>query len=321
MTADGTTVPSPKRPLAGRAAERARLRQLLATTVAGDSAVLVVRGGPGLGKTALLDDAAEDATTHRVVRVHGTAAEADLPYAALHLLCSALPVELALLEAHQREALETLVGLRAGPTPDRFLACVAVVELLALAARTRPLLCVVDDVQWLDEASAYVFAFVARRVGAVSVALLFADRGERFTGLPDLVLDGLTHFDAQQLLDSVLPAALDDAVLERMIAEARGNPRVLVDSVRYASPVELAGGYDAAFSNRGEADLLADLAPDSRSLLILAASEPLGDPVRLWRAAARLGIDASAAEQLEAANLVSFGAWVAFRHPRLRWMI
>lgn len=307
--------------LSGRGPERTRLRQLLAITAAGRSAVLVVRGAVGLGKTALLDDVARDATGHRVVRVRGTVAEADLPYAALHLLCSALPAELARLEAHQREALETVVGLRAGPTPDRFVTCVAVMELVALAAEQQPLLCVVDDVQWLDEASAYALSFVARRVGPVPVALLFADRGERFAGLPDLVLEGLTHMDAHRLLDSTLPAALDEAVLERMIAEARGNPRVLLDSVRGASPAELAGGYDAVTSKCGEAALVADLAPDSRLLLILAAAEPLGDPVRLWRAAARLGIETSAAEQLEAANLVSFGAWVAFRHPRLRWMI
>ena len=224
MTEDGVTVRGTELPLVGRGPERARLRQLLAITVAGRSAVLVVRGEAGFGKTALLEDVARDAPDHRVVRLRGTAAEADMPYAALHLLCSALPVELARLEAHQREALETVVGLRAGPAPDRFLTCVAVVELLALAAMTQPLLCVVDDVQWLDEASAYVLGFVARRVGPVAVALLFADRGERFTGLPDLVLGGLTHVDAHQLLDSALPAGLDDAVLERMIAEARGNP-------------------------------------------------------------------------------------------------
>ncbi|MEV6283836.1 AAA family ATPase [Kribbella sp. NPDC051770] len=321
MTADGLTVPSPQLPLAGRGPERARLRQLLATTVSGRSAVLVLRGDPGLGKTALAEDLASNATGHRVIRIRGTVAEAAMAYAALHLLCSALPVELARLETHQRDALETAVGLRAGPRPDRFVLCVAVLSLLTLAAEEQPVLCVVDDLQWLDEPSTSVLSFVARRVGPVPVALLFADRGDRVTGLPELVLDGLTHLDAHQLIDAALPAVLDHAVLERMIAEARGNPRVLLDSVRTASPVTLAGGYDSDPSYRGEPALLDGLAPASRSLLILAAAEPMGDPVRLWRAAARLGLEAGAAQQLEAMNLVSFGAWVVFRHPRLRWTI
>jgi DNA-binding CsgD family transcriptional regulator len=283
--------------------------------------VLVLRGQAGLGKTALLEDLATSATGHTVVRIRGTVAEAGMAHAALHLLCSALPAQLARLEVHQRDALETAVGLRAGPPPERFLLCVAAMKLLALAAEEQPVLCVVDDVQWLDEASVSVLSFVARRVGPVPLALLFADRGERITGLPELVLEGLTHLDAHQLLDTALPTLLDHAVLERMIAEARGNPRVLLDSVRSASPVALAGGYEAVTSYRGEPALIDGLAPDSRLLLILAAAEPMGDPVRLWRAAARLGIEASAAQQLEAVSLVSFGAWVVFRHPRLRWTI
>lgn len=321
MTVDDRIVPSTHPPLTGRAQERARLRQLLSATAGGRSAVLVVRGEAGVGKTALLNDLAEGATDHRVVHVSGSVAETDLPHAALHQLCSALPTELAALEEHQREALETAVGLRAGSAPDRFVTCVAVQELIALAAEQQPLLCVVDDAQWLDEASAHVLGFVARRVGPVPVGLLFADRGERFTGLPELVLGGLTHVDARRLLDSLPAAALDEAVLERMIAEARGNPRVLLDSVNGASAIELAGGYAGGASKAGDASLVAHLAPDSRRLLILAAAEPLGDPVRLWRAAARLGIETRSAEQLEAANLVSFGAWVTFRHPCLRWVI
>ncbi|TCC26840.1 helix-turn-helix transcriptional regulator [Kribbella speibonae] len=321
MTADGLSVPTPQLPLAGRGPERARLRKLLATTAAGRSEVLVLRGGAGLGKTALMEDLATNAIGHRVVRVRGSIAETGMAYAALHLLCSALPAEVARLETHQRDALETAVGLRAGPPPERFLLCVAVMSLLTLAAEEQPLLCAVDDVQWLDDPSTDVLSFVARRVGPVPVALLFADRGERVTGLPELVLGGLTHLEAHQLLDAALPAALDHAVLERMIAEARGNPRVLLESVRSASPVALAGGYDADTSYEGEPALFDGLAPESRLLLILAAAEPMGDPVRLWRAAARLGLEASAAQQLEAENLVSFGAWVVFRHPRLRWTI
>lgn len=305
-------------PLVGRGAERARLRQLLATTAGGRSAVLVLRGGPGVGKTALLGHTAQEATGHRVVTVHGVPAEADLPYSALQLLCSALPAELAQLEQHQREALETVVGLRAGPPPERFLVGVAVVELLVLAAGRQPLLCVVDDVQWLDEASAYVLAFAARRLGPVPVALVFADRGDHFPGPPDLVLAGLGHAEARRLLRSALSAPLDEAVLERIVVEARGNPLVLLDSVREVSPVELAGGYGVPASTGAGAAVVTGLAPDSRLLLLLAAAEPLGDPVRLWRAAARLGVQPRAAEQLEAAGLVSFGAWVTFRDPHFR---
>ncbi|MFG1911453.1 AAA family ATPase [Kribbella sp. NPDC048928] len=316
MSVDGTIARGKDPDLVGREPARARIRQLLAATLDGHSAVLVVRAAAGLGKTALLEDVATAATEHRVVRVRGTAAETDLPYAALHLLCSALPVELGELDGHQREALEIVVGLRGGPAPDRFLVCVAVLELLVRAAHKRPVLCVVDDAQWLDDESAYVLGFVARRVGPVPIAVLFADRGNLFAELPELVLEGLNHADAYQLVRSVLPIALDEAVLERLVVESRGNPRVLRESVLGVSPVELAGGYRPPSSIGLE--MLDGLTPESRSLLTLASAEPLGDPVRLWRAAAGLGIRARAAQQLEAANLVSFGAWVSFRDPGLR---
>ena len=305
-------------PLVGRRAERAVLRELLATADAGRSAVLVLRGEAGLGKTALLDDAARAAVSHRVVRVHGVAAEADLRYSVLHLLCSTLSDELARLERHQREALEIVVGFRAGPPRDRFLIRVAVVELLALAAKERPLLCVVDDAQWLDEATASVLAFAARRLGPVPVALLLADRGTSFPDLPSLTLDGLEHADARGLLESALPVPVDEAVRERIVVESRGNPMVLLDAIRAVTPVKLAGGYGVLATTDAGPAPVAGLAPESRLLLILAAAEPLGDPVRLWRAAARLGITSHAADQLESASLVSFGPWVTFRDPRLR---
>lgn len=319
---DGMTTTVAAVPLVGRDVERARLRQFLVSAAAGQGGVLVVRGAaPGIGKTALLEYAAQAAVGHRVVRLQGSVAEADLPYSAVHLLCTDLADELAQLGQPRREALQTAVGLRAGPPPDRLLVCVAVLELLTLALRTQPLLCVVDDVQWLDEASAHVFAFVARRVGPVGVALLFADRGSGLGGLPCLVLDGLSHTDARKLLRAALPTSMDEAVIERIVAEARGNPLVLLDAVRGASPMQLAGGYGAVAANDAEDASVAALAPDSRLLLILAAAEPLGDPARLWRAAARLGIAPGATEPLESAGLVCFGAWVAFRDPRLRWSV
>lgn len=304
-------------PLIGRGAERARLERLLTSgTVRGD--VLLLRGAPGVGKTALLVDLAKAAVDHRVMWVRGGATEADLPYSALHLLCSAMTAQLGRLERHQRETLETAVGLRAGPPPDRLLVSVAVVALLSLAAETRPVLCVVDDTQWLDPASAGVLAFVARRLGEMPVTLLFAGRRDAFAGLPHLALDGLNHADARRLFDMALPAPIDAAVVERMVTEARGNPRLLIESARAASPVALAGGYGAVASNDVEDGVLAGLAPDSRLLLVLAAAEPLGDPARLWRAAGRLGIPGTAAEPLESEGLLSFGARVAFREPRLR---
>ncbi|WP_432163599.1 AAA family ATPase [Streptomyces tendae] len=319
---DASTAPCAALPLVGRDLERARLRQLLVSTVSGQGAALVVRGTlPGIGKTALLEHAAQAAVGHRVVRLQGSASEADLPYSAVHLLCTALADELMQLGQPRREALQTAVGLRAGPAPDRMVVCVAALELLSLAARTQPLLCLVDDVQWLDEASAHVFAFVARRVTPVRVALLFADRGDRLGGLPCLTLARLNHTDARKLLRATLPSSMEEAVVERIVAEARGNPLVLLDSVRGASPVQLGGGYGVVASHPAEDAAVASLAPDSGLLLLLAAAEPLGDPARLWRAAARLGVAPQAAESLEMAGLVSFGPWVTFRDPRLRWSV
>ncbi|WIX76551.1 AAA family ATPase [Amycolatopsis carbonis] len=299
-------------PLVARDPEHAQLRELLAA-----GGTIVVRGAAGLGKTALLTHLANAADEHRVLTVRGIAAEADLPYSALHLLCSALPTELAKLHAHRREVLESAVGLRIGPTPERLPVCVAVVELLALAAEQRPVLCVVDDAQWLDESSAAVLAAVARRLGPAPVTLVFAEHGERFADLPGLRLEPLGHAESRELLVSALDTPLDDAVLDRVVAESRGNPRLLLDAVRPTGG--LAGGYGVVpLSCPETARTAATLTPDGRLLLILAAAEPLGEPVRLWQAAARLAIGPDAAEPLETAGLVSFGAWVTFREPRLR---
>ncbi|WP_411093604.1 AAA family ATPase [Streptomyces sp. 049-1] len=319
---EGRTTTAAALPLVGRDLERARLRQLLVSAAAGKGAALVVRGAvPGIGKTALLEHAAQAAVGHRVVRLQGSTSEADLSYSGVHLLCTALADEVAHLGDPRREALQTAVGLRAGPPPDRLLVCVAVLELLTLAARTQPLLCLVDDVQLLDEASSHVFAFVARRVAPVRIVLLFADRGESLGGLPCLALDRLSHTDARKLLRAALPSSMEEAVVERIVAEARGNPLVLLDAVRGVSPLQLAGGYGVVASHLAEDAGVASLAPDSWLLLLLAAAEPLGDPARLWRAAAHLGIASRAAEPLEWAGLVSFGAWVTFRDPRLRWSV
>lgn len=306
------------RPLIGRGRERTRLHQVLAVTASGRSAAIVVRGGPGTGKTALIDHVANNAAGHSVVRVRAVAEEAGLPYSALHLLCLAVRTELALLKPHHREALDAAVGLRAGPAPGRLRIGVALVRLLALAAATRPVLCVVDDMQWLDESSAQVFAFAARRLEAAPVALVFAGRGARFAGLPELVLDRLNQGDARRLFEQALTASIDVAVVERIVAEARGNPLALLESAARSSSAELAGGYRIPASNIVEFPALARLSTDATTLLLLAAAEPLGDPARLWRAAASLGIRASAAEQLESEGMLRFGQWVTFQDPALR---
>lgn len=255
----GSATPSttwPPLPLVGRGSACARLEQLVEAAAEGRGGALVVRGAAGIGKTALLDHAETTSVGQRVARIRGVATEADLPYASLHLLCSALGPELTQLEHSSREMLETAIGLRVGPVPDRLLVGVALVGLLARTARTRPLVCVVDDMQWLDAASADVLAFAARRLATVPVALLLAGRGGRFNGLPELVLGRLGYVKARQLFESALPAPIDPAVVDRVVAEAAGNPLVLIESARAGSLVELAGGYGVPEVEAGDGALV-----------------------------------------------------------------
>lgn len=316
--------------LVGRAVECSRLRAALRETGAGRSAVLVLRGDAGIGKTALLDRTAAAATNHHVVRLRGVAAESDLAYSALHLLCSSLSDEFVRLAPHQHAALEGAIGLRAGAPADRIVIGVATLALMCQAAESQPLLCVVDDAQWVDRASAQALAFAARRLAAVPVdmpvALLLAQRPpsgrDEFLGLPRVDVAGLSQADARRLLDVARPGPLDESVADRMVAESGGNPFALLTSVRTVAPAELAGGYGVAVPRElptGAArELLAGLPPDNRLFLVLAAAEPLGDPGRVWRAAAELAIPVGAAESLESAGLLSFGTHVAFRDGLLR---
>ncbi|HJP80091.1 MAG TPA: AAA family ATPase [Pseudonocardiaceae bacterium] len=308
----------PQSPLIGRGRESARLGELLSTTRAGRGAALVVRGEARIGKTFLVDHVAHAAVDHRVVRIRAAATEAGLPYSALHLLCLAMIDDLARLRPHHREALEAAVGLRADRVPDRLRLGVALVRLFGLAAADRPLLCVVDDMQWLDESSAQVLAFAARRLGGAPVALLLAGRGDRFGGLPDLVLAGLRHEDARALFGHALMVSMDRAVVERIVAEARGNPVALLESAARSHSADLAGGYGVAAPADVETPAPITVPVQARLLLVLAAAEPLGDPALLWRAAAHLGLPASAAEQLESDGLISFGQWVRFRDSSSR---
>ena len=230
--------------LVGRRAERARVDQLLTTLRAGRSGVLVLRGEPGIGKSALLAYAAQKAAGVRVLPTLGVEPEAELAFAAVHRLCLPLLDGLATLPAPQRGALETTFGMDDAAPPDHFLIALAVLNLMAQAAQVRPLLCVVEDADWLDPASAQVLAFVARRLLEEPIVILFACRRapSELSGLPELVLGGVGDADAHVLLDSASPAALDPHIRDRIIAEARGNPQALLALPRGLTPTQLASG-------------------------------------------------------------------------------
>jgi DNA-binding CsgD family transcriptional regulator len=313
--------------LLNRQRERAALDGLLGDLRSGRGRALVVRGEAGVGKSALLEYVIAVAPDIRVARSAGVESEMELAFAGLHQLCAPLLDRLEGLPAPQRDALGIAFGLRAGGAPDRFLVGLAVLTLLSEAAEDRPLLCLVDDAQWLDRASAQVLAFAARRLLAEPVGLLFAarDPGEQLGGLPDLEVRGLRDEDARRLLRSVVPIRLDAQVRDRILAETHGNPLALVELPRGLSPAQLAGGFgltgaqpvperiEESYRRRVEA-----LPADTRLLLLVAAAEPVGDPVLVRRAAGRLGIPASAATAAEADGLVEIGTRVRFRHPLVR---
>src|SRR3954452_11478454 len=231
--------------LLGRRRERNVVDRLLEQVHGGRSGVLVLRGEPGVGKTALLQYAADSASALRVVRAVGVESEMELAFAALHQLCSPMLHRLDQLTSPQRDALATTFGLRAGAVPDRFLVGLAMLSLLSEAAAERPLVCVVDDAQWLDRASAQVLAFVARRLRAESIVLLFATRepSQEFRCLPELVVEGLRDSDAHELLRSAIPGRLDGQVLDQFVAETGGNPLALLELPRGLTPGQLAGGF------------------------------------------------------------------------------
>jgi DNA-binding CsgD family transcriptional regulator/tetratricopeptide (TPR) repeat protein len=286
-----------------------------------------VRGEAGVGKSALLEYVVGAAADMRVARAVGVESEMELAFASVHLLCAPLLDRLADLPGPQRDALGVAFGLRAGGAPDRFLVALAVLTLLSEVAEDRPLLCVVDDAQWLDQASAQVLAFAARRLLAEPVGLIFAARepGEQFRGLPDLEVRGLPDQDARALLDSAVRVRLDEQVRDRIVAETNGNPLALLELPRGLSPTQLAGGFGLvgaqavpARIEQGFRQRLAALPADTRSLMLVAAAEPAGDPVLVLRAAGRLGIAASAAVAASADGLLEIGTRVRFRHPLVR---
>jgi DNA-binding CsgD family transcriptional regulator len=312
--------------LTGRRSECQVLDRLIEAVRTGESRVLVVRGEVGVGKTALLDYLVGHASGCVVARAAGVQSEMELAFAGVHQLCAPMLHHLERLPVPQRDALATALGISSGAAPDRFLVGLAVLGLLAEAAEQRPLICVVDDEQWLDRASVQVLAFVARRLQAESVGLVLAARqpSNDLAGLPELVLGGLGEDDARTLLDSVLPGPLDSAVRDRILAETRGNPLALLELPRGLTSAELAGGFFAG-TVRLSASIeesfrrrLESLPTETRRLVLVAAAEPLGDPLLVWGAAERLGVGAQAATPAALAGLLEFGARVLFRHPVVR---
>src|SRR5947207_9377931 len=316
--------------LRGRLSECRVLDRFVAGVRAGEGQALVVRGEPGVGKTALLDYLAGRAAGCLVARAAGVQSEMELAFAGLHQLCAPMLDHAESLPGPQREALRTAFGLSAGPVPDRFRVGLAVLGLLSEVAGERPVVCVVDDQQWLDRASAQALGFAARRLAADPVGLVFAARvlGEDVAGLPELLVEGLPEDDAAALLESALTGLtgpLDAQVRDRSTAATHGNPLALLELPRGLTPAQLTGGFglssavpldgriEESFGRQLEA-----LPAQTRRLLQLVAADPTGDPVLVWRAAGRLAIGAGAAGPAVEAGLAELGARVRFRHPLVR---
>jgi DNA-binding CsgD family transcriptional regulator len=316
--------------LLGRRLECERLTGLVAAAKARRSQVLVMRGEPGIGKTALLEYLVERAAGCTVVRAAGVESEMELPFAGLHQVCVPYLDLITKLPAPQRDALGTTFGLQAGTAPDRFLVGLSVLTLLSEVAEERPVICVVDDAQWLDRASSETLAFVARRLAAEPVAMVFGVRRPEadgmLVGLPELVLPGLSDSAGAALLESAVTGPLDPRVRDRILAESHGNPLALLELPRGTPPAEFAfGGATGTGGGRlthrlqqGFLRQAEPLPPESRALLLAAAAEPVGDISLLWRAAERLGIGPGAAGPVEAAGLIELCDRVRFRHPLVR---
>jgi DNA-binding CsgD family transcriptional regulator len=296
---------------------------------AGRASVLVVRGESGVGKTALLEHALSRAEGWRVARAAGVESEIELAFGGLHQFCAPMLGGLERLALPQRAALERVFGLSDGAPPDRFLVGVSVLGLLSDATEERPLLCLVDDAQWLDEASAQCLAFVARRLAAERVVMLFSVRepsAERHLGgLPELRVRGVGEADARLLLALVIPGPLDEDVRDRIVAETRGNPLALLELPNGLTQAELAGGFglpdSRPLSRRVEhrfLERIRSLAPDTQLMLLVASAEPTGDVTLLWRALALLGIPPEVAAPAEAEGLITLATRVRLRHPLVR---
>ena len=327
-------MPVPRSPaFRGRARERQALDGLLDRVRGGESAVLVIRGEAGIGKTALMHYCARQASGCQLAQIHGVESEMELPLAALHQLCTPMLSSLDALPEPQQRVLRVAFGLTSEPAPDRFVLGLAVLSLLAENAAARPLICLIDDAQWLDEASSQVLGFVGRRLLAEPVGLLLAVReaaGEPlFPGLPALPLEGLTDEDARALLTAAIPGHLDNRVCDRIVAETGGNPLGLLELARGMSEAELGGGFagppKASLPGHLQGRLqdhylrrVQVLPGPARQLMLLAAADPTGDAALLWRAAQKLGLGPDAAAAADAEQLLDIGSQVRFRHPLVR---
>jgi DNA-binding CsgD family transcriptional regulator len=315
------------RRLLGRQREIAVLERLLKLVREGHGAVLMVDGEPGVGKTALLRYASEAAQDFRVVRTAGVEGEMELDYAALQQLCSPLLEYSDRLPDPQRDALDVAFGRSTGQPPNPLFVGLAVLGLLSEAAEQQPLLCLVDDAQWLDGASTRALALIARRLLAERVALIFATRSvsNGLARFPQLRVGPLGRRDARALLESVLPARLDESVLERIVAETGGSPLALLELPRGLSPAQLAGGFGLTAALPLSAGIeesfrrrLERLPRNARRLLLLAAADPLGDSALLWRAAQQMGVGETAANVVESSGLLTLNGAATFRHPLVR---
>jgi DNA-binding CsgD family transcriptional regulator len=315
--------------LLGRAEELGELDRLVEDVRAGTGRALVVRGEPGIGKTTLLDHLAEHADGCRVVRIVGIQSEIELAYSALHQLCNPIMGSLGKLPQPQREALATIFGLAAGPVPNPFLAGLATLSLVAEAAENQPLLYIVDDAQWLDQQSARVLLFVARRLTAERVGMVFGYRTTgadlEFEPLATLTLSGLGNQDAGALLAAKAQGPIDPRALTRIVLETGGNPLAIVESARVLTRTEITTGIihsalprQAGEVERGFAKRFAELPADTRQLLLIAAAEPFAEPWLIWGAAARFGLTLDTLAPAAAAGLCDGGTMVRFAHPLVR---
>jgi hypothetical protein len=316
-------------PFRGRSNEREVLDRLLDDVRKGRSAVLMLVGEAGIGKTALLRYAARQASGFRLLQIAAVESEMELAYAGLHQLCAPMLDHLDKLPEPQRDALSVAFGFTSGDSRDRFLIALAALSLLSTIAADRPLLCLVDDVQWLDDASAQALGFVARRLLADRVAIVFAARDPSdqrlLAGLRELRLEGLEDDDARALLASVIPGRIDEQVRDRIVSETRGNPLAIVELSRGTSAGELAGGF--GLPNAGDLGSRIEdhyvgraraLPEATQRLMLLAAADPIGDASLLWRAAETLDIGLDAAIPATAERLLEIGARVRFQHPLVR---
>ncbi len=309
------------------------LANVLSAARQGRSGVLVIRGEAGIGKTALLADAVASTTDISILQMGGAESELELAYAGVQQLCSPLLMFIDRLPEPQSKALHVALGLTDGAAPDRLLVGLAVLTLLAEASSERPVLCIIDDAQWIDSASRQALALVARRILAEPLVMIFAVREpgtavSELAGQPELILDGLDDHDARTLLATMVPGRLNERVVENLIAEAGGNPLALLELHKAVTPAEIAGGYRLANAaspatriERAFGRRFSELPSDTKTLLLIAAAEPAGRAEWLWASAARLGIDVGAATPAESAGLIAVDRGIRFRHPLIRTAI